>query len=93
MSFSPAEGVSLSVGLAELAKGPASVDLGILNRSVAVSLAPDGGPETTEFTFTDDDIQPGVNPYWVRVVQQDQEMAWTSPVFVDYAPPVAVTSS
>ena len=61
-------------------------DLGVLNRKVTVSLAPDDdGPEVAEFSFTDSSPQPGTNPYWVRVVQTDMEMAWSSPVFVDYA--------
>ncbi len=58
---------------------------GQLSRKIEVSLAPaPGGPETTEFTFTDPAPRPGINPYWARIVQTDMEMAWTSPVFVDY---------
>ena len=59
--------------------------LGQLSRKIVVSLAPaPGGPEMTELTFTDPAPRPGINPYWARIVQTDMEMAWTSPVFVDY---------
>ncbi|MAG34836.1 MAG: hypothetical protein CL878_01080 [Dehalococcoidia bacterium] len=85
MSYSPAENVTFSCSLKELASGQMEVPLGRLNRKIVVSLAPEpGGAEMAEFTFTDPAPQPGINPYWVRIVQTDMEMAWTSPVFVDY---------
>jgi hypothetical protein len=50
-----------------------------------VSLVPEkDGEDTAEFTFVDPSPGPGINPYWVRIVQSDLEMAWASPVFVDY---------
>jgi hypothetical protein len=86
ISYRPAEEVRFSVSLAELARGPKVVDIGPLERKVSVALAPErGGPDTARFSFVDSSPQPGINPYWVRVVQSDMEMAWTSPVFVDYA--------
>ena len=86
MSYSPAESLMFSTSLGELADGPKEFDIGVLNRKVSVSLAPEqGSPETAEFTFTDLSPVPGINPYWVRAVQTDMEMAWTSPVFVDFA--------
>jgi len=87
MSFADAGGVSLAASLAELASGPKGLALGGLDRSVTLSLASEPGPETAEFTFTDADPRPGVNAYWVKVVQSDMEMAWTSPVFVDFVAP------
>lgn len=36
------------------------------------------------FTYRDDQIREGVNPYYIRVVQQDGSIAWSSPVFVAY---------
>ena len=63
------------------------IDIGLLGRKVTVSLAPEqSATDTAEFTFTDPSPVPGVNPYWVRVAQTDMEMAWSSPIFVDYAP-------
>ena len=86
MSYSPVESLTFRTSLAELAEGPMEFEMGVLNRRVSVSMAPErGGPETADFTFTDPSPAPGVNPYWVRAVQTDMEMAWTSPVFVDFA--------
>ena len=105
MSYAPAENVTFSCSLRELAAGQKEIHLtapalqkhpdsgdndpapqfGQLSRKIEVSLAPaPGGPETAELTFTDPAPQPGINPYWARIVQTDMEMAWTSPVFVDY---------
>jgi len=41
-------------------------------------------PREVGFTFTDTGPLPGVQPYYVRVMQQDTEMAWSSPVYVRY---------
>ncbi|MBI3457967.1 MAG: DUF3604 domain-containing protein [Candidatus Rokubacteria bacterium] len=86
MSFAPVDRVSCAMRVADLAEGPRVIDLGLLDRRVSIGLAPAAGPEQVEFTLRDPSIVPGVNPYWVRVVQSNMEMAWTSPVFVDYAP-------
>ncbi len=86
LAYAPGESLACHVVLDDLAAGPQEFALGPLGRKVTVSLAPQArGPETAAFTFTDPAPQPGVNPYWVRVVQTDMEMAWSSPVFVDYA--------
>ena len=34
----------------------------------------------------DEAPHPGVNAYWIRVVQSDGAMAWSSPVYLDYGP-------
>ncbi|MGH2353166.1 MAG: hypothetical protein ACRDJN_16285, partial [Chloroflexota bacterium] len=87
----PAERLAFAVDRGELAGGPQTVEIGELGRRLTISLAPEpGGARTAEFTFTDELPLPGINAYWVRVVQTDMEMAWTSPVFVDIvAPPLA----
>ena len=36
-----------------------------------------------EFNFIDTGFEAGVNAYWVRVVQSDGEMAWSSPIYVN----------
>jgi hypothetical protein len=86
MSFAQADRVRLEATLGELAEGPRGVDLGLLGRKVTLELAPESGPEQVEFGFQDASPQPGINPYWVKVVQSDMEMAWSSPIFVAYAP-------
>jgi hypothetical protein len=87
IAFAPADRVRLEVTPADLLQVARVIDLGILNRKISVGLAPHPGPERVDFSFRDPSPSPGINPYWVKVVQADMEMAWTSPVFVDYAPP------
>ena len=36
------------------------------------------------FTYTDSDIEPGTHYYYVRVIQEDNNMAWGSPIWVNY---------
>jgi hypothetical protein len=76
---------SFSFSLAELAAGPKVVKAGPVKRQVVVSRVPDApGPTSFRFAFTDDQIQPGVNPYYVRVTQADGERAWSSPIYITY---------
>jgi hypothetical protein len=86
MSYSPAERLSLSLDTLELADGPREVGIGPLDRRLTISLAPQSETKKVTFSFQDPSPRPGINPYWLRVTQADMEMAWTSPVFVDYAP-------
>lgn len=37
-----------------------------------------------KITFVDESIKNGLNAYWVRVLQDDGHMAWSSPIFIDY---------
>lgn len=84
ISYSPSERLSLSLGMKDLADGPKEVEIGHLGRKLTISLAPEPGPKEIDFAFTDPAPGPGINPYWLRVIQSDGEMAWTSPLFVDY---------
>jgi hypothetical protein len=86
-SFAPAERVATTVRVADLAEGPRVLELGALARRIVVSLAPRPGPSSVvESDIRDDAIESGLNPYWLRVTQQDLEMAWTSPIFVNLTP-------
>jgi len=85
MSLSDADSVRITTTLRQLEQRAAKVDLGHLNRSVKVELAPEAGVDRAEFSVVDRGVAPGVNPYWVKVVQQDMEMAWVSPVFAERA--------
>ena len=85
MSYAPAEKVAVNINLTELKKGPVTMEIGGLNRRVTIALAPtlqEAGE--VKFSFADPSPNPGINPYWVRVVQTDMEMAWSSPIYVDY---------
>ena len=35
-------------------------------------------------TYTDRDVEPGEHYYYVRVIQEDENMAWASPIWIDY---------
>ena len=83
MSLSDADSVRITATLDQLAERAANVDLGHLNRSVTLELAPEPDELNSSFSVIDNGAQPGVNPYWVKVVQQDMEMAWVSPVFAE----------
>ncbi len=59
------------------------VDAGLLDQHVSVSTAHlDPNPLDLEFSFTDPDPLSGTTPYYVKVLQDDGEMAWSSPIFV-----------
>ncbi len=51
---------------------------------VARKLSHKPGVSELSFSWTDDNPHPGVNPYWIWVTQADGEMAWTSPVYVEW---------
>lgn len=59
-------------------------EAGGVNRFVAFGSPPTAdGPQTFEFETTDDaDIKGEFIPYWIRVTQIDQSLAWSSPVYV-----------
>ncbi|MYE88195.1 DUF3604 domain-containing protein [Candidatus Poribacteria bacterium] len=85
MSYAPAEKVAVNINLTDLKKGPVTMEIGGLNRRMTISLAPTlQEADEVEFSFADPSPNPGINPYWVRVVQTDMEMAWSSPIYVDY---------
>jgi len=50
-----------------------------------VYTAPGSGTET-RFTYTDKGVQPGESYYYVRVEQQDGQLCWSSPIWVEYRP-------
>jgi len=38
------------------------------------------------FTYTDREVTPGEHYYYVRVIQDDENMAWASPIWITYEP-------
>ena len=44
------------------------------------------GAREASFAFRDADATPGESYYYVRVQQEDGQMAWASPIWVDYRP-------
>lgn len=63
---------------------PAMADAGRLGQRIEVGRSPaTDGPWEARFEHVDDGASPGLNTYWVRVIQVDQEKAWSSPVWVN----------
>ncbi|MFO7941424.1 MAG: DUF3604 domain-containing protein, partial [Bacillota bacterium] len=78
------EPISFPFALVDLKNGPIVRDAGGVEQKVEVSLARcQPGPECANFTFRDTSAMEGLNPYYVRVTQEDGEMAWSSPLYVD----------
>ena len=68
----------------ELGLTPKVVDIGPVGRRISIRrLAEGAGLREADFQFVDQGFRSGVNSYWVRVVQSDGEMAWSSPICVN----------
>jgi hypothetical protein len=62
---------------------PRVYDIGPVERRILIRRLPEGtSPQKVEFRYVDEGFQEGVNPYWIKVVQSDGEIAWSSPIFV-----------
>jgi len=44
---------------------------------------PGTGPEV-KFAYADQEITPGESYYYVRAEQQDGQLAWISPIWINY---------
>ncbi|RLG59335.1 hypothetical protein DRN86_04390 [Candidatus Geothermarchaeota archaeon] len=65
---------------------PKIVNFGYLNKRVRiVPLGDSRRIKVVELTYKDEDITPGMNSYWVKVIQWNGEIAWSSPIFINYA--------
>jgi hypothetical protein len=85
MALSEADAGTVTLRVKDMGDEPVVLDMGHLNRKFSIERCPEPGPPDYSLTITDDRPKPGVNAYWARVTQLDQEVAWLSPVFVDYA--------
>jgi hypothetical protein len=72
--------VSFSFKPVDISYDPMVVDAGGLNQQVKVSTIKEELPENLEFTYKPEPVN-SLNAYWVRILQSDGSMAWTSPVF------------
>lgn len=62
------------------------VDAGGVGRFVKIGPAPrTDGRWKFDASWVDSSPPSGVTPYWVRVTQVDQAMAWSSPVYVEHS--------
>ena len=74
--------VSFSFIPAEINYDPIVIEAGGLNQRVKVSTLRDNLPDSLEFSYKPR-LEHGLNAYWVRIVQSDGAMAWTSPIFIN----------
>ena len=63
---------------------PKVVEAGGLNQIVKISTIKNDLPSNMEFVYRDQAPEKGLNAYWVRIVQSDGAMAWSSPIFIHY---------
>ncbi len=64
---------------------PHVIPAGGVRQQVAVQrISPDPGPPEADLAFQvkEEDFLPGWNPYFVKILQEDGAMAWSSPIFV-----------
>jgi len=59
---------------------------GGVNQHVKVEKTPKYNSATQQihFTYQDNKIKEGLNRYYIRVVQENNEMAWSSPIYINY---------
>jgi len=84
ISLADAERVVLQVQAADLERGGVTLEMGTLDRQLELSWLPHCKRLSGSLEWRDGQPLSGVQPYWLRVVQVNQEMAWSSPVFVEY---------
>ena len=69
--------------LSDVLQAETSIDAGGVNRFVKIGSAPNPiGTMVCDESFADDSPLTGIQPYWIRVRQIDQSLAWSSPVYV-----------
>lgn len=77
------ERIQLHCSIKELTMEPEVFDIGPIGRRILIRrLSEVTSPRKIEFKFVDEGFEEGTNPYWIKVVQSDGEMAWSSPIYV-----------
>jgi hypothetical protein len=83
MPIDQADRASFHLRVKEIGSTPTVVDIGPIDRRITVyRIAESETPRECIFRFVDDGFRPGINAYWVSVVQSNGEMAWSSPIYV-----------
>ncbi len=84
--------IKYSIAIKDIKKEPTVYDAGGVNLYASISLGNEKAKtyedkyneSLVKFSYTDKNIKKGLNPYWVKVTQEDGHMAWSSPIFVNY---------
>jgi hypothetical protein len=78
---------TFAASLGEIRERDLRHDAGLLDQHVEIStVSKEPNPADVTFTFTDPSPDNGTTPYYVVVMQDDGEMAWSSPIFVTLVP-------
>ncbi|MFQ5961291.1 MAG: DUF3604 domain-containing protein [Candidatus Methylomirabilales bacterium] len=73
----------VDVRLGDITEQPLIFPAGGIRQQVSFQrVSPTPGPRAVRFSFRDADWSPGWNAYFVRVLQEDGAMAWSSPIFI-----------
>ena len=76
--------ITFTFQLADLDQGPLTSDAGGFGQRVTAAWVPRGPrPTAARFSYRDASAPEGTNAYWLRVIQRDGAMAWSSPIFVE----------
>ena len=79
--------VQFQVPLGKVRQHAHRVDAGGVGRFAMIGPPPDpAGPADFELQTVDNESLSGDFPYWIRVTQVDQSLAWSSPVYVTRTP-------
>ena len=76
---------TFSFVLKEINNGPRIIEAGGVNQKIKISLLPPRKESRTlNVEHTDENMKEGLNLYWVKVLQYNGAMAWSSPIFINY---------
>ncbi|MHB1393771.1 MAG: DUF3604 domain-containing protein [Clostridia bacterium] len=83
------EPIQFEISLGEITDNPTVINAGGVNLKVSieeVGIASSMDKANVHFTWCDSQPVNGINPYWVKVVQNDGNTAWSSPMYVNWQP-------
>lgn len=78
---------TFSMNADEISHSPAVVNAGGIRQQVVVQRLPKTSlGRSVRFEYVDEDIRPRWNAYYVKAVQSDGNMGWSSPIYVFFEP-------
>lgn len=79
------EPTTFTFRIADLVSSPLSVEAGGAGQRVTASWRPRAHrPSAVRFAYRDESAPGDASAYWLRVIQRDGAMAWSSPIYVTY---------
>ena len=77
-----AEPFRVSIPIRDLSAEDWVHEVGPLDREVVIRRVAESYERDASFTWTEKEVPLGTTAYWIRVLQQDGAIAWSSPIFV-----------